>query len=167
MYRTIDDFLRNWEHEFKATERVFGALTDKSLAQAIAAGHRTLGRIAWHIVTTVPEMMNRTGLKIAGPGTDVPMPSGIATIKNGYSQVGASLVEQIKANWKDASLLIEDEMYGEKWSRGITLSALLMHQAHHRGEMFVLMRQAGIQPPGIYGPVMEEWAQYGMPAPEV
>jgi len=167
MYRTIDDFLKNWDHEFKATERVFGVLTDKTLAQAVAPGHRTLGRLAWHIVTTVPEMMNRTGLKIAGLAVDAPMPSGIPAITSGYSEVGAALVQQIKANWSDPSLLIEDEMYGEKWARGITLSALLMHQAHHRGEMFVLMRQAGLCPPGIYGPTMEEWSQYGMPAPEV
>jgi uncharacterized damage-inducible protein DinB len=167
MYRTIDDFLKDWDHEFKATERVFGALTDKSLAQPVAAGHRTLGRIAWHIATTIPEMMNRTGLKVAGPAMDAPMPSGITAIRAGFSQAGESLALQIKTNWNDASLLVEDDMYGEKWARGITLAGLLMHQAHHRGEMFVLMRQAGLQPPGIYGPTMEEWAQYGMPAPAV
>ncbi len=167
MYRKIDDFLKNWEHESQMTDRVFGALTDKSLAQAVATGHRTLGRLAWHLVTTIPEMMNRTGISVSGPDPHSPTPSGVAAIRSGYSQATKSLVQQIKTNWNDASLQSEDDMYGEKWARGITLTALLMHQAHHRGEMFVLMRQAGLRPPGIYGPAMEEWAQYGMPAPEV
>jgi uncharacterized damage-inducible protein DinB len=167
MYRSIDDFVKDWEYEFKATGRVFDALTDKSLTQAIAPGHRTLGRLAWHITTTIPEMMNRTGLKIVGPAMDAPLPSSASEIRTGYTQTGESLVEQVKANWKDASLLIEDDMYGEKWPRGVSVFGLLMHQTHHRGEMFVLMRQAGLRPPGIYGPTMEEWAQYGTPAPAV
>jgi uncharacterized damage-inducible protein DinB len=167
MYRSIDDFIRSWEHETQATERVLDVLSDKSLSQEISPGHRNLGRLAWHLVTTVPEMMNRTGLKVTGPGPETPAPNTVREIKSAYSQTCKSLGEQIKANWKDETLLNEDDMYGEKWMRGITLTALLMHQAHHRGEMFVLLRQAGLRPPGIYGPVFEEWAQYGMPAPAV
>jgi uncharacterized damage-inducible protein DinB len=33
--------------------------------------------------------------------------------------------------------------------------------------MTVLMRQAGLAVPGVYGPAREEWAAYGMAAPEV
>jgi uncharacterized damage-inducible protein DinB len=32
--------------------------------------------------------------------------------------------------------------------------------------MTVLMRQAGLKVPGIYGPSYEEWLQFGMKAPE-
>jgi uncharacterized damage-inducible protein DinB len=38
------------------------------------------------------------------------------------------------------------------------------HQAHHRGQMTVLMRQAGLTVPGVYGPAREERAQWGTPA---
>jgi len=31
--------------------------------------------------------------------------------------------------------------------------------------MTVLMRQAGLVVPGVYGPAREEWGQYNMPAP--
>ena len=73
----------------------------------------------------------------------------------------------MKTNWNDETLEIEDTMYGENWQRGMTLTALLMHQAHHRGQMTVLMRQAGLKVPGVYGPAMEDWAAYGQPAPLV
>jgi uncharacterized damage-inducible protein DinB len=47
-------------------------------------------------------------------------------------------------------------MYGEHWPRGLTLQALVFHEIHHRGAMTVLMRQAGLTVPGIYGPNREE-----------
>jgi uncharacterized damage-inducible protein DinB len=55
-------------------------------------------------------------------------------------------------------------MYGEKWTRAMALRALIQHEVHHRGQMTVLMRQAGLTVPGVYGPAREEWAAYGMPA---
>jgi uncharacterized damage-inducible protein DinB len=54
-------------------------------------------------------------------------------------------------------------IYGEKWPRGLTLSILIGHQTHHRGQMTVLMRQAGLPVPGVVGPSKEEWAAMGMP----
>jgi len=44
---------------------------------------------------------------------------------------------------------------------------LIQHQNHHRGQMTVLMRQAGLTVPGIYGPAKEEWGNFGMEAPEM
>jgi len=38
-----------------------------------------------------------------------------------------------------------------------------LHQTHHRAQMTVLMRQAGLKVPGVYGPSREEWSQMGMP----
>jgi uncharacterized damage-inducible protein DinB len=61
-------------------------------------------------------------------------------------------------------LPVEIPMYGEKWTRGFTLYVLIAHQSHHRGQMTVLMRQAGLKVPGVCGPSKEEWAAYGMAA---
>jgi uncharacterized damage-inducible protein DinB len=69
--------------------------------------------------------------------------------------------------WDDTSLDVEDDMYGEKWKRGFTLGSLVLHQTHHRAQMTVLMRQAGLKVPGVYGPSREEWTTYGLPAPTV
>jgi len=53
-------------------------------------------------------------------------------------------------------------MYGEVWKNGATLFILVTHQAHHRGQMTVLMRQAGLKVIGVYGPAKEEWLQMNM-----
>jgi hypothetical protein len=52
-------------------------------------------------------------------------------------------------------------MYGEEWAKGFVLQCLILHQAHHRGQMEVLMRQAGLKVTGIYGPAEEEWSANG------
>ena len=163
MYRRIEDFLRNWEYEAASTSKVIGALLDRSVADR----HRTLRRLAWHLAQSIPEMMNLTGLSISGVDPRAPVPGNLAEIKKAYDGTSASLAREVKSQWNDKSLDIEDNMFGQNWKRGITLTALLMHQAHHRGQMTVLMRQAGLKVPGVYGPALEEWADHGHPAPEV
>ena len=44
---------------------------------------------------------------------------------------------------------------------------LIGHQTHHRSQMTVLMRQAGLVVPEVYGPAKEGWAAYGAQPPLV
>lgn len=162
MYYKIEDFLKDWDYESKSTLKIFNALTNDSLNQKIYSEGRTLGFLGWHIISTVGEMMNRTGLIIFTPDDNSDAPSEANVLAATYEKVAVELVEEIKKKWKDESLKIEDDMYGEKWKRGVTLGALLGHQSHHRGQMTVLMRQAGLKVPGTYGPSKEEWIQMGM-----
>ena len=39
---------------------------------------------------------------------------------------------------------------------------LIKHIVHHRGQVTVLMRQAGIKPFGVYGPPKEDWIHLGV-----
>jgi len=166
MYRQIQDFLGSWAYETEATLKVFNAMTDESLGQRVSGEGRTLGRIAWHIVQTLPEMGGRTGLEVAGPGEEDPIPASAQEIAARFHQAADSLSDAIKEGWSDDDLEVEDDMYGQRWTRSQTLSALVNHQTHHRGQMTVLIRQAGLTVPGVYGPAKEEWDQYGMPAQE-
>jgi len=167
MFRTIEDFVKNWTYESGSTQKQMDQLTDQSLSQTVGDGHRTLGRIAWHIIVTIPEMMQRTGLKLPAVDPSAPVPKSAADFKKAYAAASQQLLERIKADWKDDSLQVQDDMYGEKWKRGMTAMALIKHEVHHRGQMTVLMRQAGLKVPGIYGPSKEEWTAYGAPAPEI
>jgi uncharacterized damage-inducible protein DinB len=162
MFRTIDDFITSWKYEQKATSNVFARLTDESLHQTVAEGGRSLGRLAWHIAQTIPEMMQRTGLTIQGAHYDANVPNSAQEIRDAYSLAAQSVADEITKNWNDESLLQEDNMYGELWTRGSTLMTLITHQAHHRGQITVLIRQAGLTVPGVYGPSKEEWVSYGM-----
>jgi uncharacterized damage-inducible protein DinB len=167
MFSTIDSFVQTWENESKATQRIFDACTDESLNQQVTKDDRTLGRIAWHIVTTVPEMMSRAGLKFEAVHEDAPVPASAKEISEAWTKTSESFVQALRSQWTDSTLLEERDMYGERWANGLTLLILLQHMIHHRGQMTVLMRQAGLRVPGVYGPSREEWSQYGMEPPTV
>jgi uncharacterized damage-inducible protein DinB len=166
MFRRVADFQKVWQQETESTLKVLGALTDASLGQAVTRDDRTLGRLAWHLATTLGEMMERTGLRIGGPAHEVPPPGAATAILAAYEAAARAVATGV-ASWSDATLEVDDEMYGERWPRGTTLQALVAHQAHHRGQMTVLMRQAGLKVPGVYGPSREEWTAYGMQPPVV
>lgn len=167
MFTSIQMFENNWRHESKTSQNVMDTLTDQSLSQAVASDHRTLGRMAWHIITSIPELMAATGLECKGLTPADPMSKTARELKDAYAKVSSQLLEQVKENWDDKKLLEKDELYGETWAKGFTLLVLIHHEIHHRGQMTVLMRQAGLKVPDIYGPAKEGWAKYGAPAPEI
>lgn len=167
MIRSIHDFEFLWSRELEATQKILKHLTDRSLSQPVDPKGRTLGRIAWHLVLMIPEMAARTRLPLSGPDSGTPVPQSAKAIFRTYSDLAISLLDLVKTRWTDASLEQEDEMYGERWKRGETLTALVLHQVHHRGQMTVLMRQAGLEIPGMYGPSRQEWAAFGVQPPEV
>ncbi len=164
MFRTISDFLDSWSYESDATLKVLRNLTDASLAQRVTPQGRSLGFLAWHITTSISEMLARTGLPVRVTEDHDPVPATAAAIADTYEKAARTAAQVIGANWKDADLPGEIPMYGQQWSRSKTLAALIAHQCHHRGQVTVLMRQAGLKVPGVYGPAQEEWAAMGMPA---
>jgi len=165
MYRTLEDFHAAYAQLVAGTTSLLDSLSDASLAQRVAPGHRSLGQLAWHVVATIPEMLSGTGLPLSVLDPHAPPPAQAAAIADAYRLVTAELRAAITDHWTDADLVSRDEMYGESWPRGFTLAALVHHEIHHRGQITVLMRQAGLRVPGLYGPAKEEWAQYGREAP--
>jgi uncharacterized damage-inducible protein DinB len=165
--RKIADFAHRWSQESENTQKLLNTLTDASLMQPVTGDHRTLGRIAWHLTGTIKEMMEKTGLHIEGPDENAPVPAAAKSIADMYARSSKSLLDAVQKEWTDATLEKTDEMYGEKWPRGETLMILILHQTHHRGQMNVLMRQAGLPVAGVYGPAREEWAQWQMQPPAV
>lgn len=155
MFTTIEHFEKTWTQEMLFSQSVMDTLTDASLNQAVADGHRTLGQMAWHIVTTIPEMAGLIGLQLDAPDHTAPVPRTAPEIQQAYREASGGLLNAVKSQWDDASLQTEDDLWGEKWRRGKTLQIFLAHEIHHRGQMTVLMRQAGLKVPDLYGPAKE------------
>ena len=162
MYHTIQDFLTDWNQENDSTIKVYKNLTDASLNQKVSSEGRSLGHLAWHIVLTLGEMGEKAGLKVNAPPETAPQPNNAPAISEAYEKAGSSLASEIEQKWNDGMLNEKILMYGEQWTRSATLMSIIKHQIHHRAQMTVLMRQAGLKVPGVYGPSREEWAQFGM-----
>jgi len=156
MYHSIDEFLQDWQYEASATQKILDALSDESLAQEVAPGHRTLGELSWHVVTSVHQMLSQAGLQFEGAqGEDVP--ASAKEIADSYRTTSENLVSAIKKQWNEESLKEVKEVFGQQMPVAVTLVMMNTHQIHHRGQMTILMRQAGLKVPGVYGPSKEEW----------
>jgi uncharacterized damage-inducible protein DinB len=108
-------------------------------------------------------MMNRGGLNVESPAEDSDPPASANEIVIEYDKAAKSLYAEVESKWTDSMMNDEIDLYGEKWKRAFLCEALIKHEIHHRGQLTVLMRQAGLKVPGAYGPSKEEWAKFGMP----
>lgn len=165
MYHSLSDFFKSWEFEAGATSRVLKNLTDESLKQEVTSNQWSLGRIAWHTVTAIKVISSHAGLRFAAPSEDWSVPSSANFIAESYTNASNNLIEALETQWADETLLEQIDFFGMKMTKGSLLLFLNQHQTHHRGQMTILMRQAGLSVPGIYGPSKEEWAQFGMAEP--
>ena len=161
MFHSLREFFNTWKHESASTISLFEKLTDESLDQKIWAEGRTLARLANHIIESLSELPSKLQLGIEEEHPD--HHTAVALLKN-YKESSDKLVETIKAKWTDDSLQDKNNMYGQEWKNAFSLWVLVGHQIHHRGQMTVLMRQAGLKVPGLYGPAKEEWEAMGMKA---
>lgn len=158
MYHDANEFLNVYGMEANCTSRVLDALTDASMGQQKAAGegHPTLGGLAWHVSTAPSYLLSQIELPMPEFEHEIPAGTDMARIK----AIHADQVERIKANAAKLSPEDLNKVYHVfdrmDLTAGQMLAALIAHEIHHRGQMTVLMRQAGLTVPNIYGPNYEE-----------
>lgn len=158
MFGAIDQFAEVWRAESDLTRRVLAGLNDAALPARVGRESRSVGELAWHIVTAIGEIGSRTGLSLTGPRRGMPPPETVVALAAAYDRAATELDEAVRAGWSDADLLVTDDVYGEPWRRGATLFVLVCHQIHHRGQLTMLMRHADLPVPSVYGPSADEWA---------
>ncbi|MGP4039238.1 DinB family protein [Gracilibacillus sp. D59] len=155
MYRKVDDFITDWKNGAQGTIQVLESLTDEKLDQAIVEGHSTLGWLGWHLATAPAFFAGVVGLNVKASGNPSQVPAQAETIVQAYKKI----VDDVQ---KEAELLTDDQLaeeidsFGNTTTRGAMLRTLIDHQTHHRGQMTVLLRQAGLKVPGVMGPTKEE-----------
>ena len=158
MYRTVKEFVEDWARESATSLKVERALTDASLSQNSDPEGRTLGRLAWHMALMIGGMGAAAGLQIAAPPHGTEAPGTAAAIADAYETAARSLGEQASAKLNDEQLGKEVSAFGRSMTLASLLQALVRHQIHHRAQMSILMRMAGLVVPSIYGPNREESA---------
>jgi uncharacterized damage-inducible protein DinB len=158
MYSTITEFVDDWARESSISLKVERVLTDPSLQQKAEPEGRTLGQLAWHMVVMIGMTGSAVGLEVDAPPRGTEAPASAAGIADAYEKAARSMGEQAAAHLKDAQLPSEIPYFGRSLPTARVLESLIRHQIHHRAQMTVLQRQAGLVPPGVYGPSREESA---------
>lgn len=156
MFTHTRHFVTTYTHESAQTARVLAELTDASLGRRIAEGYRSLGELAWHVVVSPRTIMRKAGLEFDAPDKTAPMPDRAAAIQSAYVDMAKAFIAAVEAHWPEEVLRRKIEFYGRTVPRGVALATTLYHEIHHRGQMTVLMRQAGLKVPGVYGPSADD-----------
>lgn len=159
MYASLNAALADWKFEASLTLKVLDKLTDASLKQAVSdAQPRTLGDLAWHLVGSLGAFLNAAGLQLEVPN-HADKPATAAAIADAYRRVDDMAMTALREKWSDAKLQEPIKLFGFiDTTYGGVLNMMIRHQIHHRAQMTILMRQAGLAAPGLYGPNEEETA---------
>ncbi|MCA0147171.1 DinB family protein [Rossellomorea vietnamensis] len=165
MYVTIADFIREWNWEATLTQKVLEGLTDDSLNQKVYPEGRSLGRIVWHFTTNIPEYLTHFGLNVDGVENVENVPASAKEMAETFKNISSSAVKAIEQQWTDESLKEVQIAFGREETNAQVLMGLIKHIIHHRGQITILMRQAGIKPFGVYGPPKEDWIHLGVENP--
>jgi len=155
MYRSVSDFLKDWSNSVQGTLKVLNSLADDKLDQAIVEGHSTLGWLGWHLATCPAFFLGQVGLKVVPSGDAKQIPNKASEIVNAYSTIAEEVKLVVEHNLTDEKMVEGIETFAGTMPRGAMLRTLIDHQTHHRGQMTVLLRQAGLHVPGVIGPTKE------------
>jgi len=148
-------FLALWQTESAVTRRVLEALRDEMLDDPVLPGGRSPRQLAWHLVTAVGDIARRAGFPIGGPSRHDPAPGRVGEIVEAYRTAAADLAEAMTGAAPEC-LDETVDVYGETWSVRSTLHVLLAHEIHHRGQLALALRAAGLAVPAIYGPSADD-----------
>lgn len=156
MYRTVNDFIVDWSVAAEGTLRVLQSLSDEKLDQAIVEGHSTLGWLGWHLATSPVFFSGLVGLNVESAIGGNKEEIKVREIVETYKKIVETVKSEAESNLTDEKLVEKIESFAGETTRGTLLRKLIDHQTHHRGQMTVLLRQAGLPVPGVMGPTKEE-----------
>jgi uncharacterized damage-inducible protein DinB len=158
MYSAVKEFVDDWATESTISLKVLKVITDLSLDQKIYQEGRNLAHLAWHMTMMIGGTGLALGLEVTAPQRGTEMPNSAAALIDVYEKAAKSLGEHATLKLQDAQLGTEVPYFGRSIRIERILRGLILHQCHHRGQITVLIRQAGLVHPGVYGPTREEAA---------
>lgn len=158
--RDIKLFLDYWESVYGRTTRLLRRLPPDRIEWSHAAGRWTIGDIARHLANIERDMYAETVAgrpsRYAGHGREY---------ADGYDAVMAHRDARHAESMAIFGSLAPERLAGKSMSPAGTpiatwkwLRAMVEHEAHHRGQLYLMFGMLGVQTPPIYGLTEEEVA---------
>jgi uncharacterized damage-inducible protein DinB len=156
--RSIGPFLEYWESVRGRTRRVVQAIPPGQMRWTYMPGRFSLGDIVRHLATIERYMYAET---VQGKPSSYPGYS-MALQKEGESPL--ELMDRLHAESVDIFRKLTDEDLTKKCvtpaGTSITiwkwLRAMVEHEAHHRGQLYMMLSMLGVATPPLYGLTEEE-----------
>lgn len=161
----VELFRQLWETEYENTLSVIKAIPDSQMSYAPWEGAMPLRRLALHVIGLEEQF-----IRAVAAGEAVTGGSRIDRPEVQTSEQMLRFYEVQHAGLRDVVADLDDVHLGTpmpfKLPNGVVVrtlpgsaylfSLLLLHLAHHRGQLLVYLRMLGQPVPGPYGPTREQ-----------
>ena len=157
----LDRFFSTWEYETQGTGKLLRALPKDRYDFRPDAEGRSLGELASHLAEGDGYITQgiETGVFFGEVKPEhIDRPRTVEALATGFDLVHKDALARMKkltvadldrtVNFFNNPMPIRDIMW----------SYIILHGAHHRGQLSLMCRLAGGQAPGLYGPNREEMA---------
>ncbi len=156
--QTIDSFLRYWSRIRQRTTRIVHAIPPERLEWTYAEGKWTLGDLVRHLATLERYMFaeNFQGRPSRYPGHGRELADGYDAVLELYERLKDETVEILRG-LPDSRLQETCTTPGGaslkvwKWMR-----AMVEHEIHHRGQIYIYLGMLGVETPPLYGLTSEQ-----------
>jgi uncharacterized damage-inducible protein DinB len=159
MYTNAQQFVGAYKHESETTQKVLKAVSDASLVTEKTPGDLSIRDLAWHVATGPGHMLNHEGFPFESNSWQTPEGISAADLTAKHAEISAGVLAFAQSNLADADFNRDANWFGFTLPLGVWMNMIVNHEVHHRGQLTVLMRQAGLTVPSIYGPNKEETAE--------
>ena len=157
----LDLFLDAWDREAANTVRLLEALPPAHYDFRPDPGGRSIGELAWHLAegdAYISFAIDNGTFDLQAKPPDIERPRTIEALAPGYERVHRAAADRIRKLTLDDLERTVDFFSEHRAIRDLLWEAILFHGIHHRGQLTLLVRQAGAEVPGLYGPNREETA---------
>jgi len=155
VFSTLREALDLWSRQAAITRRVIAALPESAYPARPHEKSRTGAELAWHIATDPYSYVTGTlKLKVRGIPVTTP-PATSESLLHAYDAIHRDCVAAIERK-DDAWLKAGAKMDGRATTNGFVLGSMVLHEAHHRGQLALYVRMAGGKVPWICGPSADD-----------
>ena len=154
----IEQFIGLWEYESGLTKGILATIPEDKLDFRPDSQGRSICDLAWHIAaleaifSSLARERDRSAVK---PPAMEP-PRTVPGLVNAYDKIHREAVERVRGLSAE-DLDREFPFFDRPISvRSVLRFPLLHHQIHHRGQLMMMIRQAGGVPSKVYGPNRED-----------
>jgi uncharacterized damage-inducible protein DinB len=157
----VERFVASWNQEAANTVKLLQALPSAQYDFRPDATGRSLGELAWHLAegdAYISYGIERGEFTSDAKPPNIERPRMVEALAPGYERIHREAVARIRKLTPDDLDRTIPFFVGSMTIRDMLWSAILAHGIHHRGQLTLMCRLAGGQPPGLYGPNREEMA---------
>jgi uncharacterized damage-inducible protein DinB len=153
-----DDLLKMIDRVHQRTRRVSSCILAEHLEHSFAEGRFTLGDLVRHLAAINRYMFIETisGRPSSYPGHKRELADGLDTVLNYQQRLhaeGMELLKELPLERFSEKCVTPDNGSIAVWK---WLRAMTEHEAHHRGQIYLLLGMLGVSTPPLYGLTSEE-----------